>query len=183
MGIAAEPDNVKLFVAVTFASENAAGAAVHRLTELYGPVELSYGPVPFNFTEYYAEEMGQGLQKTYMAFERPILRGVLAEVKTFTNKMELELGTPGKRMVNIDPGYLATDKFVLSSTKDFYHRIYLSEGIYAEVTLHYRKGMYRFFSWTFPDYREPAFLEFLEKVRARYVKTVRDGRASGARPD
>jgi hypothetical protein len=56
--------------------------------------------------------------------------------------------------------------------------VYLSQGIFAEVTLHYRKGIYRFFSWTFPDYREPVFLEFLQRVRARYIKIARDARES-----
>jgi hypothetical protein len=81
----------------------------------------------------------------------------------------------GNRRVNIDPGYVARDKLVLASTKDFFHRIYIGDGIFAEVTLHYRKGRYRFFSWTYPDFRDPEFQRFLEKVRAPLVRDARNG--------
>jgi hypothetical protein len=77
-------------------------------------------------------------------------------------------------MVNVDPGYIARDKLVLASTKDFYHRLYLADGIYGEVTLHFRKGVFRFFSWTYPDYKEPSFLEFLTKARAKYMHEIRE---------
>jgi hypothetical protein len=167
------PNKVKLFVAVTGRPETGSGEVTAALVRSFGPVEFSYGPVPFGFTDYYRDEMGEGLVKSYLTFETAIDREALAGIKVFTNDLERQLAVSGRRTVNLDPGYVAADKLVLASTKDFYHRIYLSQGIFAEVTLHYRKGKYRFFSWTFPDYREPGFLEFLEKVRAKYVKTVR----------
>ena len=117
--------------------------------------------------------MGVGLKKLYLTFETLIQREALASIKAFTNEIETRYASNGKRRLNLDPGYLAGDKLVLASTKDFYHRLYLSQGIFAEVTLHYRKGCYRYFSWTYPDYKEPAFLEFLEKARAGYMKEVR----------
>jgi hypothetical protein len=177
VGTAGTPEKVVLFVAVTARSDAPAADAVGELTRRYGPVKSSHGPVPFTFTDYYGEEMGEGLCKTYLAFENPVEREALAGIKVFTNEMERRYSAEGRRTVNLDPGYVAADKLVLASTKDFYHRIYLGQGIFAEVTLHYRKGDYRFFSWTFPDYREPAFLGFLGKIRAGYVGSVRRSRA------
>jgi hypothetical protein len=98
----------------------------------------------------------------------------LPDVKIFTNEFERERCINGQRMVNVDPGYIARDKLVLASTKDFYHRLYLADGIYGEVTLHFRKGVFRFFSWTYPDYKEPSFLEFLTKARAKYMHEIRE---------
>lgn len=167
------PNKVKLFAAVTSRPETRSGEVTAALVRSFGPVEFSYGPIPFGFTDYYREEMGEGLVKSCMTFETAVDREALAGIKVFTNDLERRFAASGRRTVNLDPGYVSADKLVLASTKDFYHRIYLSQGIFAEVTLHYRKGKYRFFSWTFPDYREPSFLEFLEKVRAGYVKTVR----------
>jgi len=69
----------------------------------------------------------------------------------------------GKRTINLDPGYLAQDKLVLATTKDFYQRLYLGQGIYGEVTLHFQKGRFRYFSWTYPDYSDPPFLDILDK--------------------
>jgi hypothetical protein len=178
VGTATTPDKIKPFAAITFAPEARVAEVTSALVRFFGPVDFSYGPVPFDFTDYYGDEMGKGLTKMYLTFETQAEREALADVKVFTNDLERRYAAKGRRTVNIDPGYIAADKLVLASTKDFYHRVYLSQGIFAEVTLHYRKGIYRFFSWTFPDYREPAFLEFLQRVRARYVKTVRDAHES-----
>jgi hypothetical protein len=94
-------------------------------------------------------------------------------MKILSNEIEQRYASGENRVVNIDPGYVARDKLVLASTKDFYHRLYLSDGIYGEVTLHYRKGMYRFFSWTYPDYKDADFLSVLERSRARLVNEIR----------
>jgi hypothetical protein len=118
--------------------------------------------------------MGSGLLKSYCTFEQLTDRETLPEKKNFTNSLEQQGLVLGKRSINLDPGYLARDKLVLATTKDFYHRLYLSEGIYGEVTLHFRKGEFRHFSWTYPDYKEPGFLEFLTKARAGYMHEIRE---------
>jgi hypothetical protein len=173
MGIATIPSRVKLFMAVLFDAEDCYNDVMTKLSERFGPIDNSYGPIPFRFTDYYKDEMSGNQKKAYLTFEPLILREDLPAIKTFTNDIERQTAAAGKRTINLDPGYIAADKLVLASTKDFYHRIHLSQGIFAEVTLHYRKGLYRYFSWTFPDYKEPAFLEFLEKARAGYMKEIR----------
>ena len=47
------------------------------------------------------------------------------------------------RPVNLDPGYLESGKLILASMKNFSHRVYLSAGVYAEVTLMFRHGRWR----------------------------------------
>ncbi len=49
---------------------------------------------------------------------------------------------PEPRPVNIDPGYLNLGKFLLATTKDQAHRVYLRDGVYAEVTLRYQAGAF-----------------------------------------
>jgi hypothetical protein len=173
VGSAIAPKPVKLFVAAMFDMKVAPQVVLDVLTQRFGAVDFSYGPIPFNFSDYYQDEMGRDLKKLYLTFETPVGREALAGIKAFTNEREKNFTINGKRTVNLDPGYIAADKLVLASTKDFYHRLYLSQGIFAEVTLHYRKGCYRYFSWTYPDYKEPAFLEFLEKARARHMGEIR----------
>ena len=175
MGKAAQPSQATLFIACLYRPSVSTDEIRAMLQKQYGDIECSHGPVPFSFTEYYREEMGDHLQKMYVTFCRSIQRDELAAIKTFTNGIEERYRLSGRRTVNIDPGYITRDKLVLASTKDFYHRIYLSQGIFAEVTLHYRKGAFRFFSWTYPDYMTPEFCAFAEKSRARLVKTLRAG--------
>jgi hypothetical protein len=166
MGEIRKPSAVKLFAGIMFRRDFDLESALEPLAASCGGVERSYGPVDFSWSDYYNEEMGGGLLKYYAVFSEPADRDRLPQIKNQTNAIERQFSRGGKRAVNIDPGYLAKDKLVLASTKDFYHRLYLGDGIFGEVTLHYRKGRFRFFSWTYPDYQEPEFLNFIEAARA-----------------
>ncbi len=174
MGEASVPYNAVLFMGIMLQRSVPLDEVVRLLTDRYGPVDRIFGPVPFHHTGYYENEMGNDLQKTYCVFEKYIDREALSTIKNVTNGIEARYAINGKRTINLDPGYITRDKLILASTKDFYHRIYLSQGIFGEVTLHYRKGNFRFFSWTYPDYKEPGVLRLLELARARLVKTLRD---------
>ena len=173
MGTPQQPQRVKLFIAIMYDGRFAVSALIERLRARFGEEDFSYGPVDFSWTDYYAPEMGEHLYKLYLTFAALIGRETLPAIKLFTNSVEQELSVQGKRTVNIDPGYVARDKLVLASTKDFYHRLYLGDGIYGEVTLHYRKGVFRHFSWTFPDYKEDGLHALLMKARANLVGEVR----------
>ncbi len=181
MGLIRKPKPVQLFMAVMWAKDAPDEDVLAQLVGVYGKVRFQYGPVPFDFSEYYRDEMGRELVKSYYLFEPAVDRGRLPEIKLHTNDIESTTSRDGKRTVNLDPGYLAGDKLVLATTKDFFHRLYLGDGIFGEVTLHYRHGRFRHFSWTYADYRTPAFLEFLERGRARFVGELR--RSAGEKPD
>jgi hypothetical protein len=62
---------------------------------------------------------------------------------------------------------------VLASTKDFYHRLYLADGIFGETTLHYRRGVFRHFSWTYPDFKDESLHAMLVKARESLVEGIR----------
>lgn len=174
MGTANFPAPVKIFTAITFNSSIDIDRILNLVDSKFGTREGTLGPIPFNWTQYYSDEMGTGLLKYYILYKNHVNRDQLADLKVFTNDLESRFVRNNKRNVNIDPGYLAKDKLVLATTKDFFHRLYLGKGIYAEVTLHYRKGRYRYFSWTYPDFKEPDLHMFLEKPRASLVKYLRD---------
>ena len=174
MGTAATPHNVQLIIALLYSPETPVGVVLDELDRRFGTRERSYGPVPFSWTEYYRDEMGDNLQKMYFSYQNSIDRDLLPSIKLRTNAIERQFAQPdGNRSINIDPGYVARDKVVLATTKDFYHRLHLADGIYGEVTLHYRKGRFRYFSWTYPDFRDPEVLRFLEGVRAPLVRRIR----------
>jgi hypothetical protein len=166
MGEIKKPQDVKLFAAIMFREDFDLRTAVDTLTSSYGGIESSFGPIDFSWSNYYEDEMGRSLLKYYAIFEGFIDRSALPSIKIAANKLEERFaGDDGRRAVNIDPGYLAVDKFVLASTKDFFHRLYLGDGIFGEVTLHYRKGRFCHFSWTYTDYQDTKFLKFLETAR------------------
>jgi hypothetical protein len=66
----------------------------------------------------------------------------------------------------------------LATTKDHAHRIYLRQGIFAEVTLYYEGKQFRPWPWTYRDYRQPLVLDFLEQVRTWYRRRLHESAAN-----
>jgi len=95
-------------------------------------------PIPWELTDYYSRELGENLGRKFLGFERLIDPERLAGIKSFTNRLEGKFSEGGARRINLDPGYLDSAKLVLPTTKNRDHRIYIGQGIFAEVTLHFR---------------------------------------------
>ncbi len=138
------------------------------LEERFGPVDTVSPWMAFDYTTYYTPEMGDRLSRRMFAFRDLVHQADLPVVKGFTNDVENRFSTDGRRTVNIDPGYLLYERFVLATGKNFTHRIYLSDGIYADLTLIYQKNTFRPLPWTYPDYADEKMIRFLSLVRRRY---------------
>lgn len=138
------------------------------LTEKFGPVDLASPWLPFDDTNYYEPEMGAPLFRRMLSFQTLIRQEMLSEIKPVTNEIEKAHTHDGLRAVNIDPGYLSLERFVLATGKNFTHRIYIGRGIYADLTLIYQKGAFKTLPWTYPDYARQNMIDFLEITRERY---------------
>jgi Domain of unknown function (DUF4416) len=169
---AIEPPPVKLIMGLLLAREAPVVAIRQQLEAAYGPIDLETELSPFVVTRYYEREMGPALQRLFWSFEALIAPDALAGVKRDTNAVErtyaMDDGQRCRRRVNLDPGYVDLAKLVLATTKDRQHRLYLGQGIYAEVTLRYTGGRFVPWEWTYPDYRTPEYLGFFDAVRRRY---------------
>lgn len=147
--------------------------------ELFGPRAIESDAYPFTATAYYNETMGDRLERRFVSFARPADPSGLADWKICSNQIERRLASDVRpdsgpvRPVNIDVGYLTGAKLVLASTKDFAHRIYLRDGIYAEITLRFQKDAWQSHPFTFPDFKSGAYFGFLSKVRQRHLRTMR----------
>jgi len=177
MGEACCPSPVLLLTAAFSRYEAALAWGRQRAVEAWGPIALESKAFDFDQTDYYEPTMGRGLRKVFWAFQRLIDPGCLAELKLQSNSWERQyaaLGVhPEERPLNLDPGYLALGKLVLASTKDFAHRLYLSKGIYAEVTLYYRHRAWQAHEWTLADYRRPDYHEFFSLAREHLHRRLR----------
>ncbi|MBN1824598.1 MAG: DUF4416 family protein [Endomicrobiales bacterium] len=172
MGRVTVPEKAKLFAGILCADEALAAEAEGALSAEFGSIDCRSAAVPFDFTNYYEKEMGKGLIRWWVGFERLAPPDGLAVVKQKTNKIESKFAKGPHRRVNIDPGYLNESKLVLASTKDFSHRIYLAGGIYAEITLVYKAGSYRGLEWTYPDYLSKTAGDFFGELREVYRKQL-----------
>ncbi len=128
------------------------------------------------FTDYYTQEMGPRLYRTWWSLHRLLPPDQLAELKLFANELEQQYAVPGGggRSVNIDPGYLNESRLVLASCKDFSHRVYLGQGVFAEVTLICRKDGFQPLEWTYSDYRSPEALRFFAAMKQDYRKQLKE---------
>ena len=145
----------------------------HDLEQAFGPVDMDGPWMDFDYTDYYTAEMGKPIYRRMMVFRDLIAQSDLARIKLQTNEIELQYARDGKRSVNIDPGYLLYERFVLATGKNYSHRIYIGHGIYADLTLIYQQGAYRPLPWTYPDYADAAMGAFLMQVRRKFSDTIK----------
>lgn len=172
-----EPKPVKLIIGILAADENSLQAALESTIAQFGTQDLTSPVFPFTQTEYYKNQTGDNILRQFVSFDKLIDPGELSKIKLKTNDIEEKLakklaaGFP--RPVNLDPGVIEPAKLVLASTKNFSHRIYIGDNIYAELTLSYCKGEWESYKYTFPDYKETRYHEFLSAVRDRLVEQLR----------
>ena len=169
MGDIHPPAPVLFLIAVSSRYDAALEWSRDECAQVYGPVLFASEPFDFTETDYYTATMGAGIKKQFLAFERLIDSGELAVIKRATNGSEAEYAAlarhPEPRPLNLDPGYITPAKLVLASTKDHAHRIYLRDGIFAEVTLVFRHRKWQPLEWTYPDYRRDDYQQFFTQCR------------------
>jgi hypothetical protein len=169
MGLLTPATPVKLFVGMI----SVRPALFHEirlpLIERFGPVESESPVYPWTHTTYYEKEMGPDLKRQFLFFKQPVPPDALSEIKRFTNELEQQwvrtTSDGNRRRINLDPGYLAPSKIVLATTKDYSHRIYLRDGIYAEVTLMYKGKSFHALPHTYPDFRSEEYIALFNQAR------------------
>jgi len=147
-----------------------------ELEEKWGTVETISDRYLFSLgSNYYENEMGQPLYRVFCSFKKLISPETLASQKLLTQSIEAkwsQLYEHVPRPLNLDPGYIARGRMVLATTKDFSHRIYLHSGIYAEVTLMFRKHGVKKLEWTYPDIASGFWDEFLLSQHKKYHRQL-----------
>ena len=171
------PKPLKLVIGMISGEEELFVEVKEKLVEKYGEIDFESSTIPFIYTNYYREEMGEDLKRKFISFKHLIDPESLILVKLFTINLEKKFLQPNtlKRKINIDPGYISLSKLVLATTKNFSHRIYLGKGIYAEVTLRYQKNKgFKPWEWTYPDYRTEEYLNIFNYLRQLYKKQLEE---------
>ncbi len=165
MGNIRHPQQVKPFASVIYREAGDLGAALSEMAVVIGPIEARTEPAPFTHTRYYEKEMGEGLMRLFVLFAPFVDRETLPDIKAATNDIEKGLAREGRRAVNIDSGYIALEHVILATTKGFSHRVYLRDGIHADLTLMFRDGSYRPLQWTYPDYAQDQTITLFNRWR------------------
>lgn len=154
-------------------------ALLDDLAPRFGQPDYDSGLLPFDFTHYYDDELGTPITRRFLAFEELAESGSLVESKLFTNEIERHhQRADGRRLFNLDPGLLWPEKLVLASGKNFSHRIHISKGIYADLTLVYQNNGWLDLPWTFPDYASATLKEHLTAMRSLCLRALKHHRGS-----
>ncbi len=171
MGIIRPVEPVKLFTAILFSSKDVFNTVREQLCSAFGPVDMASPVWTWSHSTYYEKEMGTDLKRTFLFFESPVTPDKLADIKNISNNIEevcsRSHGQSTVRAINIDPGYITLAKVVLASTKDYAHRIYIGNGIYAEVTLIYQGKTFHPMPYTYPDYRSEEYIAMFKAARGK----------------
>lgn len=175
MSLPQTPNPAKLVIGLFMKDKDLIELMATELTDKFGPVDTVSAWLAFDFTSYYASEMGIPLFRRMFSFKDLIRQDDLAAIKLITNDIENKYTVDSRRKVNIDPGYMLQERFVLATGKNFSHRIYIGQGIYADLTLIYQKGAFQTLPWTYPDYADEAMHKYLQQVRHRYVLDLKQG--------
>ncbi len=149
------PSQGRLIVSVIYNS-------LDGLADCLKLLERQFGRVQYETTEIecsdngYAEEMGRQLSRRFFSFEKLVDRDALPEMKANCHKVERQLGDQVDdytfRTVNVDPGILTAHNLVMSSHREFGHRVYLGKGVFAETSLIYARGRFTQLPWTNADF-------------------------------
>jgi hypothetical protein len=169
-----EPDPVKLITSLFSPEKELINRIISELAGVFGRVDWISPELLFNRTKYYAREMGWPLHRRFISFEKLVPADGLAEIKLRSNEIEQQYLHNGNRKVNIDPGYISLERLILATGKNYVHRVYLSKGVYADLTLIFEKGSYRPLKWTYRDYADPETIGFFNGVREQYFKQLRE---------
>lgn len=149
--------------------------AERRLIELFGPLDLKSDFYPFNYTDYYTQEMGPNLKRQFLSFLELRDPSELSQIKHQTNNLEDILKEKFKssgRIINIDPGIITSASLIMATAKNFAHRIPLQAGIYGHLEFLFRRHSIKTLEWTYPDFREETYHAFFLEVRKLYLRQI-----------
>jgi len=165
---------VKLFVITLHHDPAILEQAIERLAKEWSESDFVSQDFPFSETDYYEPEMGAHLMRRFYSFTRLISPDAIVEAKLLTNRIEAELsnGSAGRR-INLDPGYLDTYKVVLASAKFGGQKVYMRDGIYADMTLIRNHGRWESFAWGFPDFKSGKYDDVLNQIVTLYKSQTR----------
>ena len=175
------PRPAKLIISMFSSDKYLFSPYKEMLIKKFGEIDIESNTQPFNFTDYYKEEFGENLIQKLFSFSTLIRQDELAEIKIITNDLEninIDKNIKKniihhKRKINLDPGYITLDKYILASTKNGPSRIYLNQGIYAEITLRFINKSFVPCEYTYPNYMTTEYINFLNSVRQKYKLQLR----------
>ncbi len=156
----------KLFFSIFSSDKELISKIIYSLSAHYGEIDFETPFLPFNQTRYYEKEFGDNLERKIFSVKKIINPLEAINIKIECMEMEEKGSEWGKRKFNIDPGYVELSHVILTTRKPYSHRIYVGKGVFADLTLIYKKEEgFVPLNWTYPDYGSQQYRDFFNKIR------------------
>lgn len=136
-----------------------------RFEQLFGEL-ISFNPTFNPLIDYYTREMGGPLSRILLVTNKTYPREFLLSTKLLSVEWEREFAINNKRQMNIDVGFISLENFLLATTKNYSHRVFIGQNIYADLTYQFINGSYEPLPWCYPDYRDVEKMTFLNWCRS-----------------
>ena len=138
-----------------------------KVESLFGTF-MTHSPEFNPLAQYYAKEMGDIslLNRIFYVSTRSYPREFLLTSKLMALEWERQWAIESKRMVNVDTGLISAESFILATTKNYSHRVFLGQNIFADLTYHCFEGTYQTLPWTYPDFKDQAKIDFFSWCRS-----------------
>ena len=157
---------IKLIIGAIYSDIELLDSAKAQILDLKLIINSQSKEYPFDLTKYYNSEMGPNLKRCFLT-----IKGLQNIEESYTWKLKMikienNLSHHGKRRINLDPGYVDTQKIILFSKKSGPQKVYIRKGIWGDLVLIKQKNGFQYFPWTFPDIREGRYNNFfLEAIK------------------
>ena len=175
MSVLVPPPPVKPFAAVFSGDPGRVEDGLKALSAiLEDEPDLVSPGFPLVETDYYEREMGPGLTKVYVSWPGLKSPESLVTIKLAALEWEARHSPGGRRLANLDPGYVFSGGLVLSTGKFREHRLPLGRGVWGELTLSYRQGRFLSLPWTYPDYQRPDVQDWLIVMRRALLAALKE---------
>lgn len=163
-----EPSECLLFSSFLYRSDLFDESEFKDLWKKHYGEFFAFSPQENPLKDYYSHEMGHAelLKRFFLVSTQHFKRDILLTSKLQALEWENSYARDSKRMVNIDTGSISLENFLLGTTKNYSHRIYIGQGIFADLTYEFNQGRYRELPWTYPDYRDSEKLDFITWTRS-----------------
>lgn len=156
-----QPTKVRYFASCLYQNKVDIKSHLESKFKIYDELLPSFNPL----INYYEKEMGDQLERKIFIFDKIGERDFLVDAKIWAQNLEMDTSVQGSRILNIDMGYIAKEQVLLATGKPYSHRIYLNQGVYAELVYTYSDKTFKSLSWTYPDYQHPEKISFFNKFR------------------
>ena len=87
MGNINVPSHIKIITGLIFSDPEISNKIISSLSKKLGPVDFVSELFPFDYTSYYSDEMGTGLNRRFVSFKKLKKAEKAFDLKIFTNKL------------------------------------------------------------------------------------------------